>query len=191
MVRFALEYMIDCNGTRAVIDAGYSEKGASVRATKLLKNKLLSRYIGKLMADSQKQYEVDRNEILRQLVYCATRSGEDFVDDTGKLIENINELPERARNAIDGIKQKVKRYKCDDGTEVEEVTTELRMVSKAAAMDMAMRHKGLFAAEKHDHQVVTVDWDKLVGGGNGQIDEVERKVLEAEQKAIEVEAVGN
>lgn len=35
---FVREYLVDCNGKRAAIAAGYSEKGAEVTASKLLTN---------------------------------------------------------------------------------------------------------------------------------------------------------
>lgn len=153
---FVNEYTKDYNGVRAAIAAGYSPKAAKVQATKLLKMPWVAKAIGHIEFQSQKQHTIDREEILTQLYYCATRSGADFVDDSGCLINNIKSLPERAQQAIDSIKQRKKQYTCEDGTVIQEVQTELRLVPKAHAIDLAMRHKGLFAAEKVE-TTVSVD----------------------------------
>jgi len=118
-------------------------------------------------------------EILKQLAYCATRSGADFIDDKGNLRE-IQELPERAQQAIDGIKQKKKRYVDINGNEVEETHTELKLVSKASAINMAMQHKGLFSPTQVDSKV-SIDFQGLISAISGETavdDMIKEKLLE-------------
>ena len=45
---FCREYVIDHNGTQAAIRAGYSKKGAEVRASELLRNSKVKDYISRL-----------------------------------------------------------------------------------------------------------------------------------------------
>jgi phage terminase small subunit len=52
--RFCEEYVIDWNGTRAAIAAGYSEKTAKQQAHQLLDKPLLSEYIAEIQTDLQK-----------------------------------------------------------------------------------------------------------------------------------------
>lgn len=176
---FCLEYMVDYQGTRSVIAAGYSKKGASVMAIKLLKRSHIKAYLGKAQRLQREERKVDSDEILDHLVSCVTRDGKDFVDEHGKLRVNMNELPDNVTRAVDGIKQKRKVYTYEDGTTVEEIETELKLVPKAAALDMAMKHKGLFAPEEHKVLSTTVDWDKLLEAGergNGYVDPIEARI---------------
>ena len=178
---FVVEYLARCNAKEAAIRAGYSPKTAKVQGAKLLKKPLIEHAIYNLSGKISKKYELERDEILQQLAYCATRSGADFVDSDGKLVENVLELPERAQQAIDGIKQRVKRYTDPTtGELVEEVQTELKLVGKASAIRMAMEHKGLFAPVLHDHKV-SIDFHDLVEKLDSQENVVEGKV----QKALE------
>jgi len=149
--RFVLEYMIDYNATRAALAAGYAKKSAGVQGAKVLARKHIKAYIGKRQRLDQEKFEIQRHEVLWHLWACATRNGKQFVDAGGKLLlndQNINDLPDEVTAAIDGIKQKVRRYTLADGEEVEEIDTEIKLVPKAQAIEMAMKHKGLFAAEK-------------------------------------------
>lgn len=178
---FVVEYLARCNAKEAAIRAGYSPKTAKVQGAKLLKKPLIEHAIYNLSGKISKKYELEREEILQQLAYCATRSGADFVDDKGRLIDNILELPERAQQAIDSIKQRVKRYTDPTtGELVEEVHTEMRLVPKANALRMAMEHKGLFAPVVHDHKV-SIDFHDLIDKIQEQENVVEGKV----QKALE------
>ena len=178
--RFCLEYLQDYNGTQAAIRAGYSRKTASVLANKILKKPAVKRFLGKFERESQEQFELERNEILRHLAACATRDGKMFVNDRGVLHGNLNDLPDEVTAAIDSIKQKVRTYTTQDGEEVTEVETELKLVSKAAALDMAMKHKGLFAAEKHDHShQISINWDEI------QADARRQSVIDVESLALE------
>ena len=77
--------------------------------------------VGKYHRETRERLQVEAAEILEQLVYCATRSGADFCDEDGRLIQNVHDMPVRAQQAIDGIKQKVRKLTYEDGTEVEEV----------------------------------------------------------------------
>lgn len=43
--RFADEYLVDCNGTKAAVRAGYSPKTANEQAAKLMANPKIHSYI--------------------------------------------------------------------------------------------------------------------------------------------------
>ena len=182
MRHFALEYSVSYNGTEAAIRAGYSKRTAGVMAVRLLKHPVIKAFLGKQARLDQEKFEIQREEILRNLAACATRDGKDFVDEKGRLLltsQNINDLPLSITCAVDSIKQKRKTYLLEDGTEVEELETELKLVSKAAALDMCMKHKGLFAAEKTE-QVISIDWDSLANRAI-DLDPIQQR-LESESK---------
>ncbi len=182
--RFVMEYVIDSNGTRAAIAAGYSKGRADVTACELLKDYNVKAMIGKLMGEQAVKFEVQRDEILMHLVSCCTRDGKDFVDEDGHLlINNINDLPDAVTNAIDGIKERKRVYTDKDGGVEVTYEYELKLVSKAAALRMAMEHKGLFAATLTEHRV-QFPWDQLQGPPDAH-DPIEAKILDVESKAIE------
>ena len=179
--RFVLEYQLDYNGTRSAIAAGYSKKTAGLRAIKLLKHKVIQAIIGKSQLQSRKRLELETAEILEQLAYLATRSGADFVDAKGRLFENVHDMPERAQQSIDGIKQKVKRYTLPDGTEIEEVETEFKLVSKLGSIDLAMKHKGLFAEQTVNHNMkMVLDFDAMCEPSK-VVDAIDVRLIEEEQ----------
>ena len=67
-MRFASEYLIDCNATQAAIRAGYSEKGASVQGTRLLANANVRAKIDRLQELKENRVEVTQDWIVEQLV---------------------------------------------------------------------------------------------------------------------------
>ncbi len=176
--RFIAEYQVDYNGTRACIAAGYSAKTAGVMASKLLAKDHIARAIGNSQRLMVKKLELTAEEVLLQLYYCVTRSAKDFCDSEGKIITDVHLLSERACATIDSIKQD--SYYDNDG--IFHTKTELRLVPKAHAIDMAMKHKGLFAPTKVN-STVSLDWDSLVGEPDPMPDIVEQKLLEQEKAA--------
>lgn len=65
--KFYNEYILDFNGTAAVIRAGYSEKGASVTANILLKNPRIVADINKFNAKLADSASKSREEIVKDL----------------------------------------------------------------------------------------------------------------------------
>ncbi|MFA5056520.1 MAG: terminase small subunit [Opitutaceae bacterium] len=182
--RFAAEYLIDFNGMQAAIRAGYSARSASTHATNLLKIPLLREYMEILQRGDVRVLRLSRREVLKQLYYVATRDVLEFVDDTGELLP-INKLPDRARAAVDGFKQTVT---VDPETGERTITTQLKLSPKAAAIDMAMKHKGLFAPDKSSVRVEVSPWDKLCEQPI-DVDVVEQRVMapllmERDEKAL-------
>ena len=167
MKRFVEEYVIDYCATDAVLRAGSSARSrgaAGVMGCNLLKNPVVKRAIFALERETSEKLEITRDEILTELFYCATRTGRDFVDvDTGEIITDVHRLPTRAQKTIDSIEQDVVIYKDREGNETgRKVTTKLRLTPKLSAIDMAMKHKGLFApVETINEHRVQFNWDQL------------------------------
>lgn len=65
--RFCDEYLIDLDGTKAAIRAGYSPKTAGVIASENLKKPKLKQYIAERMAEKEKQLIADQDEVLKYL----------------------------------------------------------------------------------------------------------------------------
>ncbi|MFZ9343493.1 MAG: terminase small subunit [Candidatus Nanopelagicaceae bacterium] len=176
---FIAEYQVDYNATRAAKAAGYSEKTAQVTGAKLLSKPHIARAIGASQQAKIEKLELSAEEVLKQLYYCVTRSAKDFCDEEGKIITDVSKLNARACATIDGIEQDV--YFDNEGNQ--HVKTKLKLVPKASAMDMAMKHKGLFAPTKIESKSV-LNWDAIVEGVSqlpSMDDVVEQKLLEQEK----------
>jgi len=156
--RFVMEYLKDSNGTRAAKAAGYSSP--TTASSKLLKKPLIARAIGRAQQIMVQNLGLDAEEVIYNLWCCVTRTLDDFIDEDGKLISNVNKLTDRAKRAVDGIDQEITITHNRDGTRTEKIRNKLKLVSKSSVLDMAMKHKGLFAEEKVMN-TVAFKWDEL------------------------------
>ena len=174
--KFILEFLAAgmINSAEAVRRAYPSCKNPAQYATKLLKRCRVQAILGKVMRQDVEKLELDRHETLRQLYWMMSRNGADLFDSQGILISNhrvidgvvqgttIHDLPECIKQSINGVKQRVKRFQTEDGREIEVVETELKLVPKEKAVEMAMKHKGLFAPETLLVKgQVSIDWSSL------------------------------
>lgn len=176
---FAREYAVDLNGTQAAIRAGYAVKSASVTSTKLLKNPLVLQEVGFAQNKALTKVGMRVEEVLEQIHSALTREGKDFIDPaTGELIP-IHNLPKRANQAIDGIEQEVTIIERENMPPMKVIKTKLKLVPKASAMDMAMKHFGAYAAEKSETTTkVTFEFDSLTKPPNLP-DSVEEQIAAA------------
>lgn len=71
--RFADEYLIDLDGTKAAIRAGYSPKTASVIASENLRKPNICEYIKQRMAEKEASLIADQNEVMRYLTAVMRR----------------------------------------------------------------------------------------------------------------------
>lgn len=92
---FAREWVIDQNGTRSAIAAGYSESTAHVQACNLLKNSKVQRIIQQLQAKRASKLQVTAEKIDEEVARLAFSNMGDYVsiDENGKpqgiSLENI------------------------------------------------------------------------------------------------------
>ena len=66
--RFVSEYLIDLNGTKAAIRAGYSVKTANEQASRLLANVSVQAQLQKRMKEREKRTEINADYVLKRLV---------------------------------------------------------------------------------------------------------------------------
>ena len=71
--RFADEYLIDLDGTKAAIRAGYSPKTASVIASENLRKPNICEYIKKRMAEKEETLIAKQDEVLKYLTAVMRR----------------------------------------------------------------------------------------------------------------------
>lgn len=176
MTRFCDEWCVDCNGTRAAKAAGY--KNPQVMSSRLLANPLIQKYIRGRHTKIGQKLEIKAEDVLRQLWCCINRRAKDFFDEEGKLL-GPHELPEIAQCSIDSIEQEVVVLRDREGEVIgEKIKNKYRLVPKAHAIDMGMKHKGLFEAIALNLNTVGVNWDDLVMRAPASQNVINAKVIE-------------
>lgn len=102
--RFADEYLIDLDGTKAAIRAGYSKKTAGVIASENLKKPNIQEYIEKRMEEKNEELIAKQDEVLRYLTSVMRR--------------------ELAENVVVTVSNKKSRYEPDENGTMRKVTEE-------------------------------------------------------------------
>ncbi len=97
--RFAQEYLVDLNGMKAAIRAGYSVKTASSQASRLLTRVKVQECIQGLMAERSKRCEVTADKVLKEFAKIAFIDIRKFYHENG-ILKLPNELDEDAAAAI-------------------------------------------------------------------------------------------
>ena len=171
--QFCKEYIIDTNGSKAAIRAGYSSKTAYSIANELLKKPELQQRITELRDERAKRTGIDPDRIIKELSVIAFSNIADVLDvcikgidgrrkDEGlsdeELVESVSgswvcfkdglslkDLPRSASAMISEIKQ------TKDGISV-------KLHDKLNAIDKLMRHTGMFDKDNQQQKTeVTVD----------------------------------
>ena len=70
---FCQEYVVDFNGTRAAIKAGYTKKSARVQANRLLTNDNIQRRIKELTKKKVERIEYTQDDVMRDLLEVKNR----------------------------------------------------------------------------------------------------------------------
>lgn len=93
--RFALEYLIDGNATRAYIAAGFSANKANTNAFKLLQNTAIAEFIKEEQEKTAAKLEITREYIVKEyleLIESAKEIGEDFGPDRTNWNKSLAQL---------------------------------------------------------------------------------------------------
>lgn len=143
-IRFCEEYLIDLNATQAAIRAGYSQKTAhSIGAENLIKPEIAA-FIQEKQLELSEKTGITAERILQELADIGFHNIKDFVNGGNSVLE-LKTLDKRKTAAVASIKTTVR------GTqEGPETTTEIKLHSKIAALELMGKHIGLF--EKDNSQ---------------------------------------
>ena len=161
------------NATEAARKAGY--KRPATHAGKLLKQPKVAAALGKVLYDRLERCRLTQDDVLNYLQAALFFNPLHYfqpTEDGQWLIADPAVLPEEVGMLIDSLE--VHRQYDRDGNPTEDVF-KVKLVSKATALGLAMRHVGV---EKHEVKH-TLDWDSLVAHGNGQaVDVIETHIAQ-------------
>ena len=135
--RFADEYLIDLNATRAyraAYPAVKRDETAAQAGSRLLRNVNVSAYIAKKLKERQKRTEITQDRVLQELAAIAFTDVTEIVSirQNTVFVKNTNELTDAQKKAIAGIKT------AKDGS------VELKLYDKKGALELLGRHLGMW-----------------------------------------------
>lgn len=141
--RFVAEYLKDLNATAAAIRAGYAETSAESQGSRLLRNAKVKKAVAEAMERRSERVEVKADDVLRELIRIFSVDIGKAYDKEGRLLP-LHEMPEDIRRAIAGIETD-ELYAGGGESRVEiGQTRKVKFLDKTKAIELAMRHLGLF-----------------------------------------------
>lgn len=122
--KFADEYIISGNATKAAVAAGYSKKYANTNASKLLQNTTIKSYIEKRMEEINSEKIADQTEVLQYLSSIMRgEQKEQTLRGMGEGYQEIDDIEVSAKDRIKAAELIGKRYAL--WTDKQEVTGDL------------------------------------------------------------------
>lgn len=175
-VLFAETYVANgLKGTDAARAAGY--KNPAVAACKNLSNPKINAYISSVVSVALDKVEITRDEVIQQLKYALTRSGDDFVDaKTGELLP-IHKMSARAKACIDGFEQEVFERETEEGVQ-RTVKTKVKLLPKASALEMSMKYLALYPKEATQPQETNVQIN--IGAIVDNVEKARKMIIDAD-----------
>jgi len=182
-MRFCREYIVDFNGTRAAMRAGYSLKTAYSMASTLLKIPEVQAEVARLQQEQAEYAKIRASDIIAEIRNLAFSDIGDIVNFTpsGVKLKPMHELTPEARRCISSIKVKQIRK---EGTVRGEVT-EFKLWDKTGKLKELAQHLGLLVEKTET---------TLKGDPNSPLNiqaYVEGRKLAATHRAARVAAAGD
>lgn len=162
---FAREWVIDHNGTRAAIAAGYSEKGAEVRGSQLLTNSKVQRWIKQLNTARASKLAIKAERIDEEVMKLAFANMGDYVavDEDGKAKGiALSEITREQWAAVQEIKEDTAGG-AGDGERKLILRTTLKLSDKTKNLELLYRRLGLLK-EKVEHSGLESIVDAIAKG---------------------------
>lgn len=148
---FACEYVIDLNGTRAAIAAGYSENGAHAAASRLLRNVKVRSLVEELTAERAKRLDITADKVLQELARIAFSNMRDFAKpkEDGSIYFDFSKLSREQAAAIQELT--IDEYTDGTGENARPVKrVRFKLSDKRASLELLGKHLKLFT-DKVEH----------------------------------------
>lgn len=141
---FAREYVIDLNGTRAAIAAGYSENGAEVIASRLLRNAKVRRHIDALRTKRASRLEVKADKVVEEIARLAFSNLQDYIriNADGQADVDLSTLTRDQAAAVSEITVDTTGG-TGDGERRLVLRTKIKLIDKTKNLELLCRHLGM------------------------------------------------
>lgn len=140
---FCRQYIIDYNATQAYIRAGYSKKGASISASKLLATSSVAAEIARLQAEKTEQSGITAQRVIAEIAKLAFADPIDLVDESNN-IKNLHDVSREITAAVSSITTTVTTSRDKNGDEIEKKQVKVGLANKAEALEKLAKHLGLY-----------------------------------------------
>lgn len=141
--RFVAEYLVDLNGTRAAIAAGFAPKSAAVTASKLLKLPKVKAALESAMKERAERVAITADAVLQELWRIARSDLAKAFDGKGNLLP-IHDMPPEARAAIASLDTEELFEGQGDERQLKGLSRRARQWDKVKALELVGKHLGMF-----------------------------------------------
>lgn len=148
---FCQHYIKLLNKTKAAIKAGYSKRCAKEIGYENFTKPHIKYRIAQIQEEIREELGIDSHSVISELAALTYWTIKDFVKE-GNVIKDISRMNKTKLKPVTGIKVK-ETFTTIGGVTTKEVTTEIKMVDKRAAVIDLGRHLGIF--EKDNNQRAT------------------------------------
>ena len=135
---FAREYIVDRNGTQAAIRAGYSEKGASVHGSRLLRNVQVRALIDELIAAQFERLDITTDRVFEELAAVAFSNIGRYATVTGDGDVSLfpwSDMPEHGLACVAEISETPNKYGNARRIRMHDKLIALRDIAKLKGID--------------------------------------------------------
>ena len=160
---FAREYVVDMNGTRAAIAAGYSPKSAASIASSLLNVPKVQEYIRMLLAERGAKLDLNAERVLSELVKIGFSNIADYITIDGSQARiDLSKVTREKAAVIQELttdtlgENRAEATAEGDAPLTTTVRTKLKLADKLRALDLLGRYLKLYTDK------VQVDNDKAL-----------------------------
>jgi phage terminase small subunit len=141
---FAREYLVDLNGKRAAIAAGYSESTAEAQASRLLRKSKVKALIAKLTEKKFEKLDLSAERILQELARLGFSNMLDYLaPQDGTLVLDFSKLTREQAAAIQEIRED-KTGGTGDGERKQILRTTFKLADKTRALQLLGQYRKLF-----------------------------------------------
>lgn len=139
---FAQEYVIDFNGRRAAIAAGYGERRAEVTASELLKVPPVMALIDKLQSQRACKLELDGEQVVEELRKIGFSNILDYMTphEDGELRLDFSKVTRDQAAAIQEVRQDSRK----DSAGKEIIRTTFKLADKLKALELIGKYLALY-----------------------------------------------
>ena len=141
--RFVQEYMIDLNGTRAAIRAGYSPRTAASIANENLRKPEIAAAIDAARTEMQVRTEVTADRVIQELAKIAFLDARKLFSADGSL-KAVHELDDDTAAALVSLDVRLTESESGEITK----TARIKLADKRAALVDLGRHLGIFDVKR-------------------------------------------
>jgi phage terminase small subunit len=157
-LRFVVEYLVDLNGTKAAIRAGYSPHTAESQAARLLGNVKVREAVGIGQARMLEAADITALRVLRELGRVAFVDARQYFDRNN--VRAVGELSADLGAAVAGFEVVIKNVSGGDG--VTDTIHKFKLCDKLKALELLAKHHGLLRDIVEHQGRVTLE--ELIGG---------------------------